>query len=446
MISTTISKDLLQPPPSPSLSATSSISSWLRKSPSELVPMLKNAYTTLKDKERDLRLAAEIGKSLLENNIALKSNYEDLLSQSIYPTPSNSYSLLDEQPQEDVTFMPSHTTREAMIEMLEKKNTELSTQLEQTVQTQEKQGRMHKKKERELETEIKFLKGSLDHATVKIQEMEEKTMPKDSNKLSPPHHEEEDVSLLHEKIKHLRLENDQVYQSKLSMEEKLMKTLHDLRLLKQQVDQFQFTLHDHEQLQKSFEAQHTHIQELKASLEEHRTLLGQLKEQGVIYYEEEEYEEEESNQNLLSELHHAWLKGHEDNTNLLESILVQAGVVEKDALDDALSLIGRLEHEYDHKKFLKENGHWYDDNFSMVSTQQKAAIVTLLPPTPPPEQSLGLVGSVQRMVKQMLYFTWRWFRFTLIMTIAVFLSLKEGPPPPPRKSGLITSTASHTKQ
>ncbi|KAI8078087.1 uncharacterized protein B0P05DRAFT_544095, partial [Gilbertella persicaria] len=286
---------LLQPPPSPSLSATSSISSWLRKSPNE-------------------------------------------------------------QPQEDVTFMPSHTTREAMIEMLEKKNTELSTQLEQTVQTQEKQGRMHKKKERELETEIKFLKGSLDHATVKIQEMEEKQCPKI----------EEDVSLLHEKIKHLRLENDQ------------------------QVDQFQFTLHDHEQLQKS-------------KLEEHRTLLGQLKEQGVIYYEEEEYEEEESNQNLLR---------HEDNTNLLESILVQAGVVEKDALDDALSLIG-------------QNGHWYDDNFSMVSTQQKAAI---------------------RMVKQMLYFTWRWFRFTLIMTIAVFLSLKEGPPPPPRKSGLITSTASHTKQ
>jgi hypothetical protein len=35
-------------PPSPSLSTAS----WLQKSPNELIPMLKNAYSTLKDKEQ----------------------------------------------------------------------------------------------------------------------------------------------------------------------------------------------------------------------------------------------------------------------------------------------------------------------------------------------------------------------------------------------------------
>lgn len=41
-------------PPSPSLSTTSFISSisWTKKTPNELIPMLKNAYDTLKDKER----------------------------------------------------------------------------------------------------------------------------------------------------------------------------------------------------------------------------------------------------------------------------------------------------------------------------------------------------------------------------------------------------------
>jgi hypothetical protein len=41
-------------PPSPTLSATSFISSasWNKKSPSELIPMLKNAYKALKEKER----------------------------------------------------------------------------------------------------------------------------------------------------------------------------------------------------------------------------------------------------------------------------------------------------------------------------------------------------------------------------------------------------------
>lgn len=42
-------------PPSPSLSTASSLKSsisWMQKSPNELIPMLKNAYSSLKDKER----------------------------------------------------------------------------------------------------------------------------------------------------------------------------------------------------------------------------------------------------------------------------------------------------------------------------------------------------------------------------------------------------------
>ncbi|RHZ72824.1 hypothetical protein Glove_238g8 [Diversispora epigaea] len=64
--------------PSPTFSG-----SWNQnKSQAELTSLLKEAYNTIKDKERDLMLAAEIGKSLLENNIALKSQYETIAIQA----------------------------------------------------------------------------------------------------------------------------------------------------------------------------------------------------------------------------------------------------------------------------------------------------------------------------------------------------------------------------
>jgi len=56
--------------------------SWnVSKSQAELTGMLKEAYNVIRERERDLTLAAEIGKSLLENNIALKAKYEGAIVQ-----------------------------------------------------------------------------------------------------------------------------------------------------------------------------------------------------------------------------------------------------------------------------------------------------------------------------------------------------------------------------
>ncbi|CAI2173612.1 6217_t:CDS:2 [Funneliformis geosporum] len=61
-------------PPSPTISG-----SWnVNKSHAELTSLLKEAYGRIC---HDLTLAAEIGKSLLENNIALKSKYESTIVQ-----------------------------------------------------------------------------------------------------------------------------------------------------------------------------------------------------------------------------------------------------------------------------------------------------------------------------------------------------------------------------
>ncbi|KAI9356125.1 hypothetical protein BD770DRAFT_346037 [Pilaira anomala] len=534
----------------------------MQKTPNELIPMLKNAYDTLKDKERDLRLAAEIGKSLLENNMALKSNYQDLLNTP-FPTPTNSTTLIksddnnnnnnnnttllqQEEYEKELSYIPVNRTREALVEILEKQNDDLSLQLEEALLNQDKLDRQNNKKSRQLEKEVQFLQTSLDHATTKIQELEEyrkkKTLTnKDGsstkltlhpdggltnttdNETFPPIWIDENdqcVETLSAELESLKHENDQLNQSKLEIEKNLCASLQDLRLLKQQFEQFQFTAEAHERLKQSFETQNLHIQELKQSLEEHRQIFSKLRDRGIHIPSpltssasvssslendtgtgsHHNINSDMNKYNLLSELENAWFKHQSssptttatttttttndthhtrsrqssEESNLfepfqaiydqlpnvdsaLESIILKAGVVEKDALDDALSLIGRLEDEYDHQKFLQEKRHLYYredykedlqietniNNKSDFSIDEKKGYMYyeeeeeeelvvagkdhynyILPVQDKPS---GLIGYAKNAIKSMIYMAWRWFRFFIVMTIAIFISIKEGP-------------------
>ena len=128
-------------------------------------------------------LAAEIGKSLLEHNLRLKSNYDSLLQSTTPPiTPSSSTSnkYIQEQPIIDISeeehtmhFIPSRITREAMIEVLERKNADLTKKLELAMAEQDKLMKSNSKNTRKLENEISLLKSNLDIATTKMQELEE---------------------------------------------------------------------------------------------------------------------------------------------------------------------------------------------------------------------------------------------------------------------------------
>jgi hypothetical protein len=84
-------------------------------------------------------LAAEIGKSLLDNNMQLKAKYEDLLHQlSMYQTqpsesapndapvyPTNETETTDAS-SDEIRIIPSKSTRDAIIDVLETKNAELA--------------------------------------------------------------------------------------------------------------------------------------------------------------------------------------------------------------------------------------------------------------------------------------------------------------------------------
>ncbi|CAO3599593.1 unnamed protein product [Absidia cylindrospora] len=307
-------------PLSPTTSTASFMSSvsWMaEKSSSDLIPMLKNAYHTLKDKERDLKLAAEIGKSLLENNIAMKNKYENLLNNTrsapistALPTPSSSIVTVsqrqgidprseayvehggsdheDEDDNRSMRFVPSRSTREAMIEVLELKNTELNGHLETILEEQSHMDKSNSTKHRQLEQEVTALTDSLDIAASKIQELENMNSKAnlvaggdDAEHSTDDHVDQQLVEELLEQIDNLKTKNDTAAQSKLDLESKLTHTLHDLRKLKQQFDHFQFTEDDHEDLKAAYERQFRHIDELNSSVEEHRVILQKLKDKGV---------------------------------------------------------------------------------------------------------------------------------------------------------------------
>jgi hypothetical protein len=291
-------------------------------------------------------LAAEIGKSLLENNIAMKNRYEELLNNTrstpmlkgsldtssltttaaggggdALPTPSSSvlttsqrygsdsgiesclesgsdYEDDDDEDNDDpshhtMRFVPSRSTREAMIEVLELKNTELNAHLETILEEQSHMDKSNTKKHRELEQEISALTNSLEIATSKIQELED--MNKRANQRrsndshgNPSNPNDDDAAVdrqmmdeLLDQIDSLKTENDTTLQSKIDLETKLAHTLQDLRKLKEQFDHFQFTKDDHEDLKAAYERQFKHIDELNASVEEHRSMLQKLKDRGI---------------------------------------------------------------------------------------------------------------------------------------------------------------------
>lgn len=461
--------------------------------------------------------------------MALKSNYENLLNTP-FPTPTNSNTLvkvenvdksnlIEEEYENDLQFVPAHRTGEALVELLEKENDDLSQQLEDILEHQKELARSNIKESRQLKTQVTFLQTSLDHATTKIQELEEnrkkKTLTKDgSTKLtykddgSTTHMKNCDETLhqkrldesdrcvekLAEEYEQLKLENEHVSKSKADVEKKLAASLHDLHMLQQKFEEFQLNIEDHDQLKKAFEAQQMHIQELQVSLSNHRNIVSKLRERGVHitsslaslssgsiisesddeFYSKKSQDDNINKNTLLTELENAWLKHQTSQPrtrqtsadtikssifnplqtiynqlpsvdSALESIVLKAGIVERDALDDALSLIGRLENEYDHEKFLKEKRHIYykedydtfsdkiqindseDVDYCQSSGDQLLEEVNAYSDVIVQKAASGIIEFAKSVIKSMIYMTWRWFRFTLIMTIAVLISLKDGP-------------------
>jgi hypothetical protein len=438
----------------------------------------------------DLVLAAELGKSLLEHNLRLKNSYDSLLQSTPPITPSNSTqpiqdeedSGIDSSDEDSMRFIPSRTTREAMIEVLERKNIELTAKLEAAMTEQDSLTRSNSKKTRQLENEISLLKGNLEIATAKIQElqeMNEKQKKVESTAAVTQQLENDDlVDELYTEIDKIQQERDLVAQSKTELEAKLAATLKDLGELKKQFEKFEFTQKDFDKLQEAYERQFNHIDELNQNLEEHRTILQKLKERGINIhstrstpapscYAESSRGNHQFRSTLLGELESEWLKSNKSNTTEpsttgkptfipglsdfterslaafynapsvgLESLLSKATGIDQALLDDALSFINQIEQEHNEEKCLALYHHEENEEFDFGIFHDPYPSSDLYPSPLKPEQMQiqrfmnepkTFVGRLRNHVLKLFNLVWRWCRFSMVLTTALLISAWQGP-------------------
>ncbi|OBZ84928.1 hypothetical protein A0J61_07020 [Choanephora cucurbitarum] len=417
---------LPQGPPSPTHSTASFMSSvtWMaEKTSTELIPLLKNAYSALKDKEKDLVLAAEIGKSLLEHNLRLKSSYDSLLQSTTPPiTPSTS---LSHDEDEDMRFIPSRTTREAMIEVLEKKNAELSSKLEDALREQNQLKLGNTKQTRQLESEIDFLRSHLEIASTKIQELQEmnaKQRQSETTRAMQQQQQQQNDSLLdslYSEMDTIKREKELVNQSKAELETKLANTLKDLTELKHQFEKFEFTQRDFEDLQEAYQRQFDHIEQLNHSLEEHRQLLQKLKETG---HEEQGERVDGSKNTLLGELESEWVKSSLPMLSCpsLESVLSRATGMDPQLLDDALAFVRQIEMEHEEEKDdfgVLHDPYPHSDLYPSLTQQVQCYV----------DEPKTFVGRFRARIQQVFHLIWKWCRFTMVLTAALVINAWQGP-------------------
>ncbi|KAI8379703.1 uncharacterized protein BYT42DRAFT_495340 [Radiomyces spectabilis] len=446
-------------PASPTQSTTSFMSSisWAaEKSATELVGLLKTTYAALREKEKDLTLAAELGNSLLQNNMMLKSKYETLLQH--FDDDSVSMRLI-----------PNPCAREALIEALERKNADTQKMLDHALQTSEKAKEAQEKRSRKLQTEIESLRHHLDSAAQKIQELEDHRLRNESRhqRTNLAEFEEqhlEDQALIDELTKRmldLQYENHNLFETKKAVELKLINTLHDLSCLRAQFEEFQFTQQGYVDLQEAYQRQFTHIAELNESLEEHRNVLMKLRDKGLWTpqsssppMQASHSEQTSSNAScsqpdaprLRSSSSFARLREFANMTerNLtsfynapgdyaLKTFLSTTNLMHDEAaLNNAMDffnrtanedkdfsdLFGPLDQEYLHASY--DIYPPVSDTYITPSSKSGANSKRSQPPG-------SIYGRILYLIKRIFRAVWRWCRFAIILATAVMINLWQGP-------------------
>lgn len=310
--------------PSPTLSG-----SWSQtRSQAELTALLKDAYIRIREKERDLTLAAEIGKSLLDNNNDLKAKYEALMLKfedfqkqrhqnskftiqaadktnvTRLAPPNGSLETFEEEPsdfEDDESDNESaagfgasahlHIARSRSpsrvpyrdyedYRELEMKNTELQSKLDSLISEAQESDRLHKAKQRKLEAELTALQDTYQSATQKIEDLQkenERLLQRLRNSFWETRKERNSgndnvIEELAQKVQELDIQNAGIERAKAEIERRLQRTLQDLEAFRSQCNTLEDKTRDYANLQIAYHKQTELVNQLSVSLEEQRMI------------------------------------------------------------------------------------------------------------------------------------------------------------------------------
>lgn len=262
-------------PASPTCSVFSSFSWMAEKSSSEVKHILKSAFSSLAEKERDLKLAAEVGKTLLENNTLLEQKYHTL---------QNEFDLQNQRSTKQ--YQHRLQRNEDVITSLETQNAELLKKYEATLESKEKISRQNTSSQQKLTCQVNELYRSLELAYEKIQEHEDyrqdymkKMNGRDndifeaSRSVIPAmtnNHHYDYIEELSNKMEHMSNQNQELLKAKEHIEYQVKDAMTQLNGLQQQFSQVQQSKEQFNLLEHKFQHQENHIHQLTSLIEEYR--------------------------------------------------------------------------------------------------------------------------------------------------------------------------------
>ncbi|CAH1761310.1 10231_t:CDS:2 [Entrophospora sp. SA101] len=298
----------LPPPSSYSPLASPTLSgSWnVNKSQAELTSLLKEAYNVIKEKER-----AEIGKSLLENNMALKAKYEGLVTQyqslekqrqreamatmrhGIPIAPPNNMDYPFEDPYESDNNSDTESINSSydyssslVIKELETRNQDLQARLDEVMREFTDTDKVNKTKIRKIESDLKHYQDRYSQATLKIEDLEKQTenlLQKQKSDFWQLKYDKKTskndafIEALVNKVAELEEQNHHIEKKKSETERKLSMVTNELDLLQEQCNQLANDSQNYEILQMQCRQQTELINDLSESLEYERSRVVSMK-------------------------------------------------------------------------------------------------------------------------------------------------------------------------
>ncbi|KAK9763152.1 hypothetical protein K7432_010439 [Basidiobolus ranarum] len=262
---------------------------------SEVQRLLREAYSIITEKDKEITFAAKLRSRVLEENEILKSKYEeiiDYLSEHGFfvaePDNSDHVEIMEPTQLQNTPVNTIHPIRplsrrqstrfedESLTE-LEMINAELQSRLEVAIQDNAQHRKKNERKVRSLEADIRGLRTELEMATQTLSQLEDKNYQLRQRKLIENHVRQHDASdeqfidQLIDKVSQLEELNASLETQKSDIEERLNGVLEGLEEARFRIEELEETQNEYNELQVAFERQSMHVAELSQSVEEQRS-------------------------------------------------------------------------------------------------------------------------------------------------------------------------------
>lgn len=373
----------------------------------------------------DLKLAAEVGKTLLESNTVLEKKYNHLQDEfNVHQQESNElykHKLQDSQ----------HT-----IHHLETQNAELLKKYEATLDSKEKISRQNVTSQQKLTLQVNELYQSLEQAYEKIQQYEDyrqdyvKKMVVKEIDIVSNEDTTSDYNELSNKIDHMMGQNQQLFKAKDQIQNQFHDTIIELKELQSQFTHVQQTKDQMSQLEDRFKYQESHIHQLTGLIEEYRLNLTndchiqQQQMPSLITSSSDEEEDDEdyrlpqhlmkNSNSLHSELQLASITNNKNKPRSLhfeqDNMIVVADVASP-----------RRKHRKSRQDLVIYPSLKIDDSLIVpVEPYRKRFTKSTMMVQ---HQPTGMLNRIVQVPFDSFFLVWRFFRFFIVIQLAMFIHI-----------------------